>query len=194
MWPQCLGHSAAANDLIRGSGRVHPFFKPCTCKAAATTVRLPRLEGCPPVDGLGVSAAADLRRHCRRRLLTTLLLEGKRSRLMQTAAGRTSTGMFESIDLDLKTCWRPGAWPCSKAVFLRRSTGPTRLEAEIAKVAGDVRRISSPPSRNWSARGAWFPTVIAPPESASSVAGLTATRASGGGLTPLNIHLSYVAG
>jgi len=67
-----------------------------------------------------------------------------------------------------------------------------QVECRIAKVLRVSSPISSPPRQEWSARGAWFPTVIA---SASGIglhrAGLTGHQGPLGRLTPLNIHLSY---
>ncbi len=144
------------------------------------TLRLPRLEAARLLMVWQLPAAADLEATAGADLLTTLLAEGRRSRLVQRL--REDLRLVESVDLDLNVL-EAGSLALLEAVC--EPDQAEAVEAEIGKVWQELS--ATPPSTSeWEraqrlvANGYRFGL-----EAASPVAGLIGNQSLWGRLEPL---------
>jgi len=125
----------------RDPGGVHPFQAYLQSGPPRTAVQhnVHGLGsfGCRPIDAI----AAPTAHHPS--------AEGKRSRLVATAAGNPQDRR-EHRTWILKRAWRPAAWPCSKPSL------KSRRQVERDTPRCDVSSRSLPTERNWSGARAWF--------------------------------------
>jgi len=152
MWPPgALVTLPAANES--GSRiRACTLFQACTAKAAARPA-LTRLEAARLLMVWEFPAAADSRRHCRRRPAHHPCLAGGAKRVGLVQRLREDLDRREGIDLDLNV-WRPAGPAWLEAVFEAEQAG-TRL-SEIARCLRENRRFSSSRAGTGARRGAWF--------------------------------------
>lgn len=144
------------------------------------TLRLPRLEAARLLMVWQLPAAADLEATAGADLLTTLLAEGRRSRLVQRL--REDLRLVESVDLDLNVL------EAGSLALLEAVCEPDQAEAVEAEIGKVWRELSAtPPSTSeWEraqrlvANGYRFGL-----EAASPVAGLIGNQSLWGRLEPL---------
>jgi len=177
----------AANDLIEDPGGAP--FPSLHLQSGRHDLRLPRLEAARLLMVWEFPAAADLDAIAGADLLTTLLAEGKRSRLVQRL--REDLRIVESIDLDLNVL-EAGSLAMLEAVF--EAEQADQVEAEIAKVLRELADQLPTEQELERARRLVSNGYRFGLESASSVAGLTGHQGLWGRLTPLNHPLELLAG
>jgi len=162
-------------------------FPPLRLQSGRHQLRLPRLEAARLLLAWPFPAAADLDAVAGADLLTTLMAEGKRSRLVQRL--REDLRLVESIDLDLNVL-EAGSLGLLEAVF--EPDQAETVEARISQVWQEL--CSAPPTdqeleraRRLVANGYRFGL-----ESASAVAGLTGHQGLWGRLAPLRHPLDLL--
>ncbi|MCT0213909.1 insulinase family protein [Synechococcus sp. CS-1324] len=174
-------------DHQADAGLTAAGFAPLRLQSGRHDLRLPRLEAGRLLMAWSFPAAADLDAVAGADLLTTLLAEGKRSRLVQRL--REDLRLVESIDLDLNVL-EAGSLGLLEAVF---DPGQAeRVEAQISQVWQEL--CAAPPTeqeleraRRLVANGYRFGL-----ESASAVAGLTGHQGLWGRLAPLSHPLELL--
>ncbi len=179
------GEPVAATPIV--TTRTTPLAAPSAAPGQALalqpgrhTLRLPRLEAARLLMVWQLPAAADLEATAGADLLTTLLAEGRRSRLVQRL--REDLRLVESVDLDLNVL-EAGSLALLEAVC--EPDQAEAVEAEIGKVWQELS--ATPPSTSeWEraqrlvANGYRFGL-----EAASPVAGLIGNQSLWGRLEPL---------
>jgi zinc protease len=181
-----LAHLEAAETGIQ-DGATTEAFPLLQLRSGRHQLTLPRLEAARLLMAWPFPAAADLDAVAGADLLTTLMAEGKRSRLVQRL--REELRLVESVDLDLNVL-EAGSLGLLEAVF--EPDRAEMVEAQISQVWQEL--CAAPPpeqelerARRLVANGYRFGL-----ESASAVAGLTGHQGLWGRLAPLNHPLDLL--
>lgn len=126
-----------------------------TLQPGRHTLRLPRLEAARLLMVWQLPAAADLEATAGADLFTTLLAEGRRSRLVQRL--REDLRMVESVDLDLNVL------EAGSLALLEAVCDPDQAEAVEAEIGKVWQELSATPpaAANASGPSGWWPTAIA---------------------------------
>ncbi len=189
--PEALLAGSALADLASAPppGEAVTLSPPLRLQPGRHEIRLPRLEAARLLMAWQLPAAADLEAVAGADLLTSLLAEGRRSRLVQRL--REDLRLVESVDLDLNVL-EAGSLALLEVVCEPEQVGA--IEAQISQVWQEL--CDTPPlqaelerARRLVANGYRFGL-----ESAASVAGLIGNQCLWGRLQPLEHPLKLLQG